>query len=101
MDDGTLNTSPGDWLLALCANRTAAQDPYRIPRLPSASFIIAGRSPSVLDRHTAHYRGLANHYGFESGKIQPRSPEENGDVEPLISDNHSYRWATIRITGCG
>jgi hypothetical protein len=30
---------------------------------------------------TAHYRGLANHYGFESGKIQPRSPEENGDVE--------------------
>jgi len=30
---------------------------------------------------TAHYRGLANHYGFESGKIQPRSPQENGDVE--------------------
>jgi len=30
---------------------------------------------------TAHYRGLANHYGFASGKIQPRSPEENGDVE--------------------
>lgn len=30
---------------------------------------------------TAYYRGLANHYGFESGKIQPRSPEENGDVE--------------------
>lgn len=30
---------------------------------------------------TAHYRGLANHYGFASGKIQPHSPEENGDVE--------------------
>jgi Mu transposase, C-terminal domain len=30
---------------------------------------------------TAHYRGLANHYGFVSGKIQPRSPQENGDVE--------------------
>lgn len=30
---------------------------------------------------TAHYRGLASHYGFVSGKIQPRSPEENGDVE--------------------
>jgi len=30
---------------------------------------------------TAHYRGLANHCGFESSKIQPRSPEENGDVE--------------------
>jgi hypothetical protein len=30
---------------------------------------------------TAHYRGLANHYGFASGKIQPRSPQENGDVE--------------------
>jgi len=30
---------------------------------------------------TAHYRGLANHYDFESRKIQPRSPRENGDVE--------------------
>ena len=30
---------------------------------------------------TAHYRGLANHYDFESRKIQPRSPQENGDVE--------------------
>jgi hypothetical protein len=30
---------------------------------------------------TAHYRGLANHYGFESCKIQPRCPRENGDVE--------------------
>jgi hypothetical protein len=30
---------------------------------------------------TAHYRGLASHYGFASGKIQPRSPEENGDIE--------------------
>lgn len=30
---------------------------------------------------TAHYRGLANHYGFEGCKIQPRSPQENGDVE--------------------
>ena len=30
---------------------------------------------------TAHYRGLANHYGFESCKIQPRCPQENGDVE--------------------
>ena len=30
---------------------------------------------------TAHYRGLANHYGLESCKIQPHSPQENGDVE--------------------
>ena len=30
---------------------------------------------------TAHYRGLANHYDVESRKIQPRSPQENGDVE--------------------
>ena len=30
---------------------------------------------------TDKYRGLANHYGFESQKIQPRCPHENGDVE--------------------
>jgi len=30
---------------------------------------------------TAHYQGLANHYDVESRKIQPRSPQENGDVE--------------------
>jgi hypothetical protein len=30
---------------------------------------------------TDNYRGLASHYGFESQKIQPRCPHENGDVE--------------------
>jgi hypothetical protein len=30
---------------------------------------------------TNKYRGLAHHYGFESQKIQPRCPHENGDVE--------------------
>jgi transposase len=30
---------------------------------------------------TDNYRGLANHYGFESQKIQPRCPNENGDIE--------------------
>jgi hypothetical protein len=27
------------------------------------------------------YRGLAKHYGFESHKIQPGCPNENGDIE--------------------
>jgi hypothetical protein len=30
---------------------------------------------------TDAYRGLANHYGFISSKIQPHCPHENGDVE--------------------
>jgi hypothetical protein len=30
---------------------------------------------------TDNYRGLAGHYGFESCKIQPRCPNENGDIE--------------------
>ena len=30
---------------------------------------------------TDNYRGLASHYRFESCKIQPRCPHENGDVE--------------------
>jgi transposase len=30
---------------------------------------------------TANYQGLARHYGFESHKIQPRCPHENGDIE--------------------
>jgi len=30
---------------------------------------------------TDNYRGLAGHYGFESCKIQPRCPKENGDIE--------------------
>lgn len=30
---------------------------------------------------TDNYRGLANHYGFESRKIQPGCPNENGDIE--------------------
>jgi transposase len=30
---------------------------------------------------TDNYRGLAGHYGFESYKIQPRCPNENGDIE--------------------
>jgi transposase len=30
---------------------------------------------------TANYQGLAKHYGFESHKIQPRCPHENGDIE--------------------
>jgi transposase len=30
---------------------------------------------------TDNYRGLAKHYGFESQKIQPRCPNENGDIE--------------------
>jgi hypothetical protein len=30
---------------------------------------------------TDNYRGLAGHYGFESHKIQPGCPHENGDVE--------------------
>jgi hypothetical protein len=30
---------------------------------------------------TDKYRGLAHHYGFESRKIQPRCPHENGDIE--------------------
>jgi len=28
-----------------------------------------------------NYQGLARHYGFESCKIQPHCPNENGDVE--------------------
>ena len=30
---------------------------------------------------TDNYRGLADHYGFESHKIQPGCPNENGDIE--------------------
>lgn len=30
---------------------------------------------------TDNYRGLANHYGFESCRIQPGCPHENGDIE--------------------
>jgi transposase len=30
---------------------------------------------------TDKYRGLAKHYGFESHKIQPGHPNENGDIE--------------------
>jgi hypothetical protein len=30
---------------------------------------------------TDNYRGLAKHYGFESHKIQPGCPNENGDIE--------------------
>jgi transposase len=30
---------------------------------------------------TDNYRGLAGHYGFESYKIQPGCPNENGDIE--------------------
>jgi len=30
---------------------------------------------------TDNYRGLANHYGFESHRIQPGCPNENGDIE--------------------
>ena len=30
---------------------------------------------------TDNYRGLAKHYGFESQKIQPGHPNENGDIE--------------------
>jgi transposase len=30
---------------------------------------------------TSNYRGLAKHYGFESHKIQPGCPNENGDIE--------------------
>jgi hypothetical protein len=33
------------------------------------------------DEFTANYQGLANHYGFQSCKIQPHCPNENGDVE--------------------
>jgi transposase len=29
---------------------------------------------------TSNYRGLAKHYGFESHKIQPGCPNENGDI---------------------
>jgi len=35
-------------------------------------------SPEVF---TDNYRGLAGHYGFESQKIQPGCPNENGDIE--------------------
>lgn len=33
------------------------------------------------DIFTNKYRGLADHYGFESSKTNPASPHENGDVE--------------------
>jgi hypothetical protein len=33
------------------------------------------------DIFTRKYRGLADHYGFESSKTNPASPHENGDVE--------------------
>jgi hypothetical protein len=33
------------------------------------------------DVFTSNYRGLAKHYGFESHKIQPGCPNENGDIE--------------------
>lgn len=33
------------------------------------------------DIFTDKYRGLADHYGFESSKTNPASPHENGDVE--------------------
>jgi len=33
------------------------------------------------DVFTGKYRGLADHYGFESSKTNPASPHENGDVE--------------------
>jgi hypothetical protein len=33
------------------------------------------------DEFTANYKGLADHYGFTSCKIQPACPNENGDIE--------------------
>jgi hypothetical protein len=33
------------------------------------------------DIFTNKYRGLADHYGFESSKTNPASPHENGDIE--------------------
>jgi hypothetical protein len=33
------------------------------------------------EEFTDNYRGLAGHYGFESCKIQPHCPNENGDIE--------------------
>jgi len=30
---------------------------------------------------TYKYEGLASHYGFDSRKIQPSCPNENGDLE--------------------
>ncbi len=33
------------------------------------------------EEFTANYQGLANHYGFQSCKIQPHCPNENGDIE--------------------
>jgi len=33
------------------------------------------------EEFTENYQGLARHYGFESCKIQPHCPNENGDIE--------------------
>ena len=33
------------------------------------------------EEFTANYQGLASHYGFQSCKIQPHCPNENGDIE--------------------
>ena len=33
------------------------------------------------EEFTANYQGLADHYGFESCRIQPAHPNENGDIE--------------------
>lgn len=49
---------------------------HRTDNLTSAVHHVG--NPEVF---TENYRGLANHYGFESYKIQPHCPHENGDIE--------------------
>jgi hypothetical protein len=49
---------------------------HRTDKLTSAVNPVG--NPEVF---TANYQGLATHYGFESHKIQPGCPNENGDIE--------------------
>ena len=49
---------------------------HRTDRLSAAV-----NKPSAPQEFTQHYQALQNHYGFEGTKIQPRCPNENGDIE--------------------
>lgn len=51
------------------------------------------------EEFTQRYRGLLSHYGLKAQKIQPRSPNENGDVEQR---HHRFKRAVdqaLRLRG--
>lgn len=58
---------------------------HRTDRLSAAV-----NNPSQAREFTDRYQALMNHYGLEMEKTQPRSANENGDVESL---HHGFRTA--------